>query len=281
MHSLGTISTFRELERELAEAGIPTDRVGFYDHPSFVERERVNPRYLEKYAEYVRGKDYTVDYLDRSRAMIKELASYLCCKLATDGRMGACADLSLSASRMLDELGIWNYMIKGALTIKYDAAYCLPDVHFPLPTERGCRACAGHVWIAAPPFTIVDITIAHQAYTYPSQATTLPPYIVAEDAIPADYAADDVMMSETIEKFRFSEGHYPSKLDLVSLYPQYVDVINRFGCWNVSVPGAALRYVGVAISMSDEGLENNTVLKLCGMSALELFEEFRAVHDHE
>lgn len=63
-----------QLEAEFQRLGIDYREPGFYDTPAFLAVERMDPRFLSYYAEYVDRRTYTAEYMDRVRELVPRLA---------------------------------------------------------------------------------------------------------------------------------------------------------------------------------------------------------------
>lgn len=145
---------------ELAARGISTANPGFFDQPAFRAAEEGDPEYLCNYARFIDARHYTPEYLDRARREIPEIAEPLHQALKRDGRLGACIDLSMVLSRILEREGFWNYMVSGCLTQTFPSKYGFPP-RYIWAVDRG-NAKAPHVWVVAPPFLVVDLTVSMQ-----------------------------------------------------------------------------------------------------------------------
>ncbi len=91
---LSFTASFDEIQRDFLEAGIDVSAPGFYDDPTFSERESRNPDYLNNYARFVRGRQYSPEYLERAERVIRVVGDVLEAELVKDGREGACVDLT-------------------------------------------------------------------------------------------------------------------------------------------------------------------------------------------
>ena len=55
---------------------------------------------------------------------------------SAEGRLGACIDLSMVLSRILDAEGIWNYVVKGSLTLTFPRSVQPGPIYF-WPIDEG------------------------------------------------------------------------------------------------------------------------------------------------
>ncbi len=265
----------RDLEAIFGSYGIPLDKPGFYDHRNFLTQEKQDPCFLGKYAEYVLCREYDSEYLTSARAEIEALGGHLYDELLRDGRKGACVDLSGSFSRMLDELGVWNFPVKGSLTVTFDSETGLPRAYFPPIMSGRNRAVAGHCWVYAPPFVVVDLTLSAQPYTR-NEALHLPSYVMLEELDGADLEVMDLMESEAQQIFVNSYGRFPSKQDLDRIDPGIFDRAKSLGLGKACIGKAQLKYASLGMGASDCSLNQITSLQLSGKYPAQVFQEYRA-----
>lgn len=154
---------------------------GFYDDPAFQARERVDPAFLESYGRFVRDLDLPKAYLDRARRVVPGLAAALQAWMSTGDRRRACMDASLALSKMLEEVGIWNAVMRGAFSVEIDGR---PDTrryfHAFGPLDAGASV-HGHTWILAPPFTVIDVAARLQPWGVPGLEESIPPVVLSDD----------------------------------------------------------------------------------------------------
>jgi hypothetical protein len=108
---------FATLQSEFEALGVNTELVGFYDDLAFLKAEQTNTRLLEKYARWVALRPRSPDYEARARTTVPRLASIIERRIEKDGLRGSCLNVSAMISRMLDRLGIWNFVHRGAFTV--------------------------------------------------------------------------------------------------------------------------------------------------------------------
>lgn len=200
----------------LAKLNLDTSRPGFYDDAAFLAAERGDPKLLEAYAGFVDGLTLDQDYFKYARERVRETASFLLKELKADGRQGACIDLASAVSRFLERQGVWNYLVKGALTLSFPASSGLSSKHFwPIgngPSASG--ATAAHVWVRAPPFVVVDLTVAMQPYSECAECF-LPDAVIAENAPRGKVGLSDLLDPEAREELRY-RLHREPKLNRIS-----------------------------------------------------------------
>lgn len=259
----------------LCELGVNTDAPGFYDDPRFVEAERENPFLLEEYSGFIRAKSFTVEYMDRARRIIKAASQFLFDRLAEEGLRGTCIDASMVLSRFLERQGVWNYAANGALTIFFDCSTGLDPTYFSPIMMPGNKAKAGHVWLYAPPFEIVDVTVSRQPYRQ-GQERFLPDYVLAKKVSRCSFDAADLMEPEAVAHFAHMNSRLPTLEDVETISPGILERIRRFGPVEAKHGQTRLRYLTPAVSAPLEPLEEYRNLRLGGKYPAELYEEFVA-----
>src|SRR5258706_142175 len=90
---------------------IDRTKPGFYDDKRFLRAESVDPSFIESYGRFVESRPCDEAYLVRSRNEIPEISSLVHRELVADGRLGACVDIGMILSRILEQEGFWNYIV--------------------------------------------------------------------------------------------------------------------------------------------------------------------------
>lgn len=144
---LTNTSTQRQLEAWFAQRGIDPSKPGLHDTPEFLRAEAQDPKALNLVARLVEARSYTSDELRQSERKILIAAEAVAERITRDGRHGPCVVASGILSRMLDELGVWNYTAKSNLTIHFprSVSIVLPSV-FELHAHRTLT----HLWRKLP-----------------------------------------------------------------------------------------------------------------------------------
>lgn len=261
-------SSFEELRVDFINNGIPVDKPGFYDEPNFVNIEKARPDYLDNYARFVATKEFSPDYINRARREIPVIANILHDELVKDGRQGACIDASQVLSRIFEREGFWCYIAKGALTIHFPPSSHLEPKHFcPIDTKE---IDAGHVWVVAPPYHIVDITVKQQPYQK-EERDFLPDLLLQQGVIEGRVNSEDIL-SESVRLYlqleRVSEEQMIARAN-----PNVLLHTSIFKPNIVSYNITTLKYIQVASSASDGQLEDIIALKLSGRTGIQIYKE--------
>src|ERR1051325_826157 len=199
-----------------ARFNIDTRLPGFYDSPQFRAEEARNPQFLSLYNDFVVTRTYDAEYRDGVRDRVTKLAQFMSRELHADGRLGACVDASAVAMRILESEGLWCCMFKGGLRIDFPPATNLrAQFFFPLMRPDN-PAVAGHAWLVAPPFSIVDLTLSGQPFRSDEQRRLLPPVVLVENAERARPATlTELAEPELLELYVRHLGRRPTFADVV------------------------------------------------------------------
>ena len=256
-----------DLENIFQRFHIDYKKPGFYDSQEFLFQEQRDHSFLEKYAEYVNVQTYPSTYLDRASREIPFIAQLLHQELIKDGRLGACVDVSMVLSRILEREGFWNYTTKGSLTITFPKNSGLEKKYF-WTVDNGEHS-AGHSWVVAPPFTVIDLTLKQQPYKQNEQKL-VSDYICSEQKIEASIDEIDVI-SPSILLDAEMQGFTGNKLKFVST--NFLNISERFPALQIEKENNFYKYVTVAISASEDPLETITTLKLSNRIGIEIYND--------
>lgn len=257
-----------EIERDFTSYGIPIDSPGFYDHEAFLEIETANPDYLSNYARLVSQRNYDTEYLRRARTEIPAIASALHGELLRDGRQGACVDTSGVLSKVLEQEGYWNYVVKGSLTMDFPASSGIGRRFF-WTIDEGDFAAA-HAWVYAPPFTVVDVTIRQQGYT-PEEYALLPEMVLAEKPDLDRGTIEDVIAPDIRGLLHLQR--IPPAMFFHAINPVLVRFLNAFPACSIIAGETLLKYVPTAVSAPDCSLEGMIGLSGQGRDGLAIYKD--------
>jgi hypothetical protein len=128
-----------------------------------LEAEKVNPSLLDDYAEYCILATTDDAYRESAEKGILRVTSFLSPLLAAEKSDGRCMPTTLLLQRFLDGEGIWNFPQKGGVVVQFPPESMLrPKL---LQPQNATGGTYGHACTVAPPFRVVDLTIARQFYT--------------------------------------------------------------------------------------------------------------------
>ena len=254
-------------DARLRKLGVNTSKPGFYDQPAFLAAEKTDPALLEAYADFVEERVHSKDYLASAERAVEQTTTFLYERLLADGRKGACVDISLVLSQFLERQGIWNYLVKGALTVVFPPSSGFDPRYFCPLTFGNNPAVTGHAWVCAPPFRIVDLTLTMQPYTGGEEKYLDGP-VLAKSGRPTSVTAVDLFDSPP-------PGYpYPTLKDAQESDPTLLKRIKRYGAIEVPVRHTRLRYFACSPSAPDLPLEKARNLNLSGKWPIELWNDF-------
>ncbi len=263
------MTMIQSLEAEFKKAGIGFTNPGFYDDPAFIKRENIDPDFLQEYAAYVMQRNYGSSYLAKVEQEIPLVARIINSELIKEGRFGACVDYSMLLSRVLEKRGIWNYIVKGSLTIQFPEQFGIKDKFF-WSFDPSKEFAAAHAWVVAPPFDILDVTVKQQQY--PKHETTLLPDLICARGLKACEISDEDLMSYDLREDIYRRSGLRKGLieivrpDLPRLWKRFLPL--KF----ISENGIKLKYIPVGIAAPDTSFERST-LRYHGVLGIDLFND--------
>lgn len=264
--------SYAELSKDFAARGIPAHYPGFFDHPNFVLAESADKAFLNNYAAYVASRPQTSEYLEDAGEKIPKAAEKIRQHLVRNGRKGACVDISLILSRILEREGIWNYVVKGSLTIDFPAESGLGPEFF-WSVDFG-EFVAGHAWVVAPPYCVIDITVKLQPY--PSAKAPFIPDSVIERMLKPDALHLNDIVSPSAQ--RELEANGIRKEHQLSKYAADLEKIASFlptGRVETGL-GASLKYCPIGIGAPDCPFEEMRNMDFNGRTPFQVYvDEFQ------
>jgi hypothetical protein len=257
----------KTLSRLMENQGIATSGLAFYNHAKFLEEERKDPDFLELYGAWVRLRARDAQYDSHVRQIVPTIANALSQEISKDPQKGVCIDASMMLTKILELEGVWCYAAKGALTI--ESPQLGDPTHFWMVDKEDV---AGHVWVVAPPFEIVDIALRNQLYTR-GEEKLLPPSLIVEDPVLAIPRADDYLSPHVLMTLQQQYGTLPKDVHL-----RIVDGLSRtaafFPSFEVCLDHAKLRYASAGVSVSEAtSIHDIRSRQWNGRSAGEIYEE--------
>ncbi|MGY3895647.1 hypothetical protein [Aeromonas enterica] len=259
-------SSMEKIISDFKRHKIDISKSGFYDEPNFLKVEQRNPEYLNNYARFVQDKAYSSEYLDKARKVIPLIANELHKELLRDGRKGACIDLSMVLSRILEREGFWNYIVKGSLTVSFPNGSGIGDRFF-WSIDHG-EFSAGHAWVVAPPFGVIDLTVKQQERDL-KELKYLPDFIISEVLTPELAKVEDIISPEIRQILQAQGLHSGNMLSMINSTLDKVLVTFKSG--SVELKNTKFKYVPVAFGAPDCALENMVGISIDGMSAIEMY----------
>ena len=259
---------YEELKTEFQSKGIPFDQTDFYDHPKFLQAEQRDPSYLIKFAKFVDAQPYSSEYLEKAETIIRDVVKILSNELKNNGREGACVDIAGILARILERKGIWCACIKGSTTIEFPKNSG-EEVIYYWSADNGSFT-AGHAWVYAPPFSIVDISLKQQPYTG-NKKKFIPEIILVKEAEKAISEIEDIISPEVRLQMLNQGVPQSSMLNLGA--SELKTVQSSFPAQLVTIGNTKFKYSPVAVHASIESLPGMKNMKFNGMYPFEMYEK--------
>lgn len=258
------------LTADFEASGIDPDRFGFYDQLGFLARENADPAYLERYAQWVLTRPRSPDYEDHVRAVVPKLAHLLSETFAVHDAHGRCHYACSMMTRMLDRLQVWSFGLFGSVVIEApDRGIRRTIQTMAFKREPGPDIAAGHAWVCAPPFLVVDASLALQRW----DAAILPflPGVVlaGSEASKVEARVEDIVDDRVRDLFADAEGWHDPYLHH-RLDPSLRGFHQTFPARDVIMPKLHVRFVPVLVRQPTERL-NEIEVKRGGPSGATLW----------
>lgn len=268
--SLANLQVKNKLEREFEQLGIDYLKPGFHDSRPFLAAEARAPTFIDRYAQYVESRYYSVSELAEAKRKIEVAASVVSQAVQADGRNGLCVVASGVLSRILDELEVWNFCAKSTLTVTFPPTVSAARQYF-YALDYG-NFTAPHAIVVAPPFLVVDTTVNRQAYSSPSMGRVLPSLILQQHFTSFEWGDDDIAAPEVRIGINAAGRSVRSHLQIVN--PHMLKMMTTFPARGVDYAGASLGYVITGVGGYSEKLAELTHhTHLDGRSATSLLRE--------
>ncbi len=259
-------ASFADIETDFKSRRIPLDMPGFYDHPNFLETERLYPTYLNHYARYVHDRLTNTAYDAHVRKTVPIVAQIFHEHLKSHGRLGACVDISGLLSRALEREGIWNFIVSGSLTIDFPSiANISPRYFWSIDTGE---FTAAHAWVAAPPFYVIDISIKLQPYS-DGEELYLPTIVCVEAETLSEGVLEDIISPEV--RVYLSQRGIPKNQQLQHVGPEIATFMKVFPARLVKIGKTTMKYIPVAITAPDCPFEEMTSIIFEGRTGFEIY----------
>ena len=222
-------------------------------------------------ARLVEARSYTAEELSEAERKIDVAAHAIADRVARDGRPGLCVVASGVLSRMLDELGVWNYTAKSNVAIHFPRAVS-PEPRYFYSLDHG-QFVAPHAIVVAPPFTVVDVTAKHQRYDEEAMARWVPARVMTKDWRPYKVTSNELISPSarmelrahgvTVDRYLAEEQSH--MLEFMKLLPPR----------EVAIDGGRLGYALVGASGYQERLRDlhGSNCSIDGLTPLEIFEK--------
>lgn len=269
--SLANAATQQELEAWFIQRGMNPSQPGLHDTPEFLDAERRDRNVLNRVARLVEARRYTVEELDEAERKIRVAADAVAGRVARDGRHGLCVVASGILSRMLDELGVWNYTAKSNLTVRFPPSVSSEPRYF-YSIDHG-QFVAPHAVVVAPPFTVIDVTVKHQFYDEDAMVQWLPPIAMSKELRPYRVANNELVSPSARAELRM-HGVTVERY-LAQNESDMLELMRQLPSREVVLDGGRLGYGLVAVGGYQERLHelHDTNCSIDGLTPVEIYEQ--------
>ena len=267
----GKRAEFGDLQKRFRSDEVDTTQFGFYDQPSFIEREKANPAYLEMYAKWVLLRPLSEEYADHVRTIVPRVVALIARSLREDGWEGSCVAAAGLIARVLDRLRVWSFGLAGSTTFSVEdppiwrGLYIVDEEDFP-------GAALGHSWICAPPYVVVDATAALQRWGNDRIRSFIPQTILDDVGKHIRPRVEDVVSSAIRAKAAAVYGRDDPNLHY-RLRPDLLVFERHFRATQATLGPLTIRYVPVAVRQPDCSLEEINSTGSIGRTGRELWEQ--------
>lgn len=255
------------IENDFLSNSINLDKVGFYDDPNFIRVERTNPAYLNNYAKYVQLKRYDDEYIQNVRKKLPIITELLYKELVKDGCTKTSHDISTTLSRILEEEGIWNYVVSGSLSIDFPIESNIPRKYF-WSVHNNARPA--HSWVVVPPYYVVDLTIKQQEYTQ-SEEPYLPSMVLSESKQLYTPTYKDLFSPEAMKVVTDRGGKPEDAIE--STIPQFNMFNKDFKSISTIHNDTIMHHIPVFVNVPDLAFIETRNLQLSGKYGYEIYRD--------
>ncbi|WP_333746676.1 hypothetical protein, partial [Vibrio cholerae] len=263
------LEMYEELKTEFQSKGIPVDKTDFYDHPNFLKEEQRNPSYLIKFAKFVASQPYSTEYLEKAEVIIQKIVKILSNELKKNGREGACVDIAGILTRILERKGVWCICIKGSTTIEFPESSGEETTYY-WSVDNG-DFIAGHAWVYAPPFSIIDISLKQQPYSG-NKKKFIPEIILVKEAEHTTSEIEDIISPEV--RFQMLNQGVPFSRMLSIGASELKTVQSSFPAQLVSIGDSRFKYSPVAVHALFESLPDIKNMKFNGLFPFDMYKKY-------
>ncbi|HIF5585231.1 TPA: hypothetical protein ACX3CS_004735 [Vibrio parahaemolyticus] len=265
---IGKLIMYEKLRKEFESNSIPVDKVDFFDHPNFLRAEQQDASYLVKFAQFVAEQPYSSEYLAKAEKIITDVCNVLSAQLIENGREGACVDIAGILSRILEKKGVWSCCIKGSTTINFPENSGEETTYFW--SVNNTHAAAGHAWVFAPPFSIIDITLKQQPYTG-NKKLFIPEIILVKDTEKAHSKVEDIISPEARLYLQMQRVPENKMFDVAASQLKLVQ--SSIPACKVTIDDTSFTYSPVAVFATDGALPVMSNMHFKGKSPYKMYQQ--------
>ena len=241
--------------------GINYNNVGFHLDDVFILAEQKGIITLEDYAEFIKLQSYSDQYIEFANEKSEKLASYIANLVIDENGYGQCVEVSINLTNLLDKLGIWNFCVKGSLTISSEDGKFEPQHFYDLTPNN--EVAVPHAWIHIPGVGILDLTLQKQLYTSSEICNYLPKYNIIKEK---DFSFIITDINDVVDP-------------VIQINPNYKHHGEyKFEAVKMVSNNVTFRYITIAIGLPDAGFdENREIRKINDKTLRTIYEEVKVL----
>ncbi len=259
--------TYEDIKQDFEKRNIPFDTPGFYDHPNFLLIEEKNASYLSNYAKFVHERPRAASYDDFVKKTVSLIVNFYHDKYIGNDSSSSRTAFTNIISKALEQAGVWNYVIKGSVTIDFPDASGIPKHNFWSIDYDGYSAA--HTWIVAPPFFVVDVSLKTQAFSVEEAKHLMPTNCDEANTIIAP-ELEDIL---TPDAFTLLASHNLKRSEYLGVIsPQTEKFLAVFPSRELSFNDTKMRYFPLSVSAADVPFEQMTTIQFDGQTAFDIYE---------
>ena len=175
-------AAYDALLAKFASIGVNAANLGGVLSPTFLSALADNPLLAVDYASLVLARPRDPAEEDRIRREVNRAMDYAL-DVASRVGFGRCADISLLLLALLESRGVPCFGVNGSCIVA-DAHGDLTGFNFLDSLEDPGATLTGHMWVVAPPFSVLDATIAYQEPIPLDRPHEPPPHVMSEEYLP-------------------------------------------------------------------------------------------------
>jgi hypothetical protein len=219
---------------------------GCYNDADFRRIEATDPKgALEAYARYVTKRPLSSEYAEHVRRAIPVALEKLTTVASDREIQRNCVAVSMAMLQTLEQEGIWGFVLRGSVRFRFPLGSGIRDSFFWANDYAPVGQAAGHAWLVAPPFRVIDVTARYQAWSG-REAQFLPKWIALEKVRERTYETELLAPPET------RKGVRPS--------PSHTALWKSFSPFEVQVDGAQVFYLPMGVTVPEEQLSEGSLI---------------------
>jgi hypothetical protein len=229
--------------------------------------EEKNASYLSNYAKFVheRPRDETYDGFVKKTAPL--IINFYHDKYIGKDSSNSRTEFTNVISKALEKAGVWNYVVKGSVTIDFPDASDIPKHNFWSIDYDGYSAA--HTWIVAPPFYVVDVSLKTHAFSA-KEAEHLMPINCNEANNIIEAELEDILTPDACTLLASHKLKRSEYFGVIS--PQTEKFLAVFPSREVSFNDTKIKYFPLSVSAADLPFEQMSTIQFDGQTAFDLYE---------